>query len=317
MSTSEMSDSEKHLVDPYGDHTRPQDRTQAQEMSRYNREVTRQQEQAGRSGSALGSDSGTAWVLTMLVLPYFLIVAVAFYWLMIIGAATPTYRRVLTAVLPSSWFADRIGEPGSSNAVAGVVLGTLIAILVGTLLLRRMIGRRWAARTGGPAFLWLAGFTLSSVFVVGLILTPGLVLMAGSVAAGAGTEAEAGRADPVYSLRAWPVTLTVLTAMWWSIGTTRRFVRRAKRRRYAGWVEGPDGLLYPPAHGYADASRMTPPTDAPVPPPSALLSVPPPTSAPPPAVPPPAAPPFMPPPAGPSGAPSSPPPGAPPGRPAG
>jgi hypothetical protein len=189
-----------------------------------------------------GGSRGLAWTLTMLVMPYFLIVAVAFYWFVVIAGEAQAYQGWLHAVFPGSWF----GGQASPVAITAFAFAAVVATVTGLFLVRRHLCLRWARGSAGMGTLRASCFVVSFAAVLVLVLGPGLVLVAGAM-----VEATSP-APEIFTLRAWPVILTLLTALWWSTGTTRRAVRRAARKRVAGWHQidetwpPPDASLPPP-----------------------------------------------------------------------
>lgn len=229
----------RQLADPYGERTPDWAQTHGQRIAR----EIRDHHQRGGDPPSAGSDSGLAWALTMRALPYIALLAVAYYWMEVLTHYAEPYRAVLIAVLPDGWFVGGTTVEPQPWAVAGVALGFIAVVIIGLLMMRRKIGNAWARGNAGTALAWLALFPVSVVLVLILAMTPGLFFLAGAVATG---DAFLGGPVAGHALRSWPLTLTVLVALWWSIGTTRRAVRGAARRRYAGYWQAPGGLWYPP-----------------------------------------------------------------------
>lgn len=246
-----MRDLEKELNDPYGEKT-PLNMTAGQQMARSIRESHCQRPTA----NAMNQSSGVAWAFTMLILPYLALLVVMFYLIQLLANYADPYHRILSAVLPSAWFNSSGGGEARPWAVASVVGVIVVALIAATLILRRRIGNSWASGTHGAGALWLMQLPMSIIVVLLMASGPGLFLAAGAVA-----DAETLPPLTGAAIATWPITLTILTAIWWSIGTTRRAVRRATRYRYRNWWQAPDGEWYPP-----DYQWMPHPPQSPYPP---------------------------------------------------
>jgi hypothetical protein len=208
------------VLDREGDHRLPEHRTREQADARHRRDVIRsiQEQQAAESGPR---DTSLSWTVRMLVLPYFLIVAAAAGWFFVVVEAAEGYQQVLRRIYPGSW----IGVEASHSTNTVLVGVLLVAVLTGLLLLRRSLGRRWVRGSRGPGILRLGSFVLSAAIVVVLVLAPGLLFGAGVI-----VESMSSEAQPLTSPTG-PIFVTAVAAMWWSIGASRRSVRRAARRR--------------------------------------------------------------------------------------
>lgn len=218
-------DASREANDPYGDKN-PLNMTHGQETARTLRDHDNASRRTPASG---GGSSGVAWTLTFLVMPYLALLAVAFWWLLALPNYALPYRMVLLAVMPDSWFVgtDSSADVSRPEYVALSVGIGVLCVLIGLLIARRSIGNVWAAGGTGRGLLWLAQYPISVLLVLIIVLTPALILLGGAIATGDAFHPDA-QGD---QLRAWPLMLTAGTALWWAIGSTRRAVRRADRRR--------------------------------------------------------------------------------------
>lgn len=214
---------------------------------------------------------GFAWRFVFTILPSFMLLLVAFFWLQVVPSIARPYRAVLMAVLPDAWFSAPGDDDPQPVIVASVVGVAVVLILVGLFLLRGRIGYIWARGTRGRFVLWLAQYPLSAVIVFVMVLTPGLIVTAAGVTR---SSLFGGSAGPLPS---WPIVLTVITVLWWSIGTTRRAVRRAMRHRYREWQLTGDGQWHPPGSWAAptNGTDLSTPCSPPPPPPMPPQSWPP------------------------------------------
>lgn len=211
--------------DPYGD-TNPLNRTHGQETARQLRDHDLASQETQTSG---GGSSGFAWSMTFLVVPYLALLAVAFWWILALPNYATTYQDILQAVMPDRWFvstgaAANTAKPEYVALSMGVVI---LFMIIGLFLLRRSIGNAWAAGRSGAGMLCLAQYPISVAVVLIGALTPALILVSGAVATGDAFHPDAQSGQ----LNAWLLALTAGTALWWAIGSTRRAVRRAHRRR--------------------------------------------------------------------------------------
>ncbi|ROR73859.1 hypothetical protein [Bogoriella caseilytica] len=235
---NQESSNSQHRHNPYGDGEI--DPNHHQQRARQIREGN----MAPPPGGAISADSGLMWALTMRVMPYVALLAVMVYWLSIAALYAEPYRDLLVAILPDAWFVE-FGEEPQPWAVAGVVGAAAVSVGILLLVVRRRLGRAWAHGVTGTGVLWWQAYPLSVLLVLLLALTPGLFLGAGSVAQSGLPPVRPGMDEGV---RSWPVILTLATALWWAIGSTRRAVRRAVKRRFRGWWQAPDGEWYPPGY---------------------------------------------------------------------
>lgn len=189
-----------------------------------------------------------AWKLTMLVLPWVGLAAVALYWTgYIANRSVGPYRSALSAVLPQGWVAQRYGD-GHNNAAVMITVGlVMLTLVVGVSILRRIGTNRWYAGDRSRAVLWLWCFVTTLLRVLILIAVPGFVLTAGAIAEGADlVAAQQGAFDHTAQLRAWPLILTGAVALWFSLGSTMRSIRKAERNWFKARWQGLDGRWYHP-----------------------------------------------------------------------
>jgi hypothetical protein len=138
---------------------------------------------------------------------------------LIVADWAPTYRALLSSVLPHEWLPAQ-GDSGGSPL--------LVATAVGVVLLAAVVA-------------------------------PALVLVAFAIATPNGLgELPRANFGQGALLAWWPPALTVVAILWWSTGTTRRAVDRAVALRdrpppgqvdpSSDWWQGADGHWYPPLH---------------------------------------------------------------------
>lgn len=240
------ADQQRTLDDPYGDRA-GFDLTSAQQTNRNRRDEERRVEPPPRT------DNGVAWFMVMALLPWIVLFLAMVYGINIVARHAMPYRTFLNSVVP---------EGTDPLVVAGIAAGVLLAVIIGLFLLRRMVGTAWARGRTPAVVAWLMVLPTSAVTVAVMILTPGIVLVTHAIAD--------GRIGGGAALRSWPLTLSAIGILWWSIGTTRRSVRRATNRRYRDWWQGPDGYWYPPDFVWADhqldpADSFRPPCTPPAP----------------------------------------------------
>lgn len=188
-----------------------------------------------------------AWLVTLTILPSFMLLLVIFFWFQVMPSFARPYRSLLMVLLPDAWF-SRPGDDDPQPLVVALIVGVLlVAVLVGLFLLRKRLGNAWARGNGGRFVLWLMQYPISIVIVFIIVISPALIFTAAGVARSSLYGGGGG------TLPGWPLTLTAIAVLWWSLGTTRRAGRRATRYRYRDWVQGADGNWYPPGTQFAPA----------------------------------------------------------------
>lgn len=192
-------------------------------------------------------------------LPLLALGAAAFGWVLHVADWAPTYRALLSSVLPHEWLPAQGDSGGSPLLVATAVGVVLLAAVVAPTLVRPWGLSAWAQGSASPTPLRVWCFALSALRVAVVVVAPALVLIAFAIA----TPNDLGEL-PWASfgqgalLAWWPPALTVVAILWWSTGTTRRAVDRAVALRdrpppgqvdpSSDWWQGADGHWYPPLH---------------------------------------------------------------------